>query len=150
MAAWFATPSCLSLFDWFGQEVYQAARFEKESRYYVIRLEKDLLEDWTITIVNGRIKSKLGQSRTHAFASYSDAFDQFCNLAKTRYQRGYSPKNFTSDSPPFLQLFLALLLADRQEPPRLKVKAKAKPATKVRAVRLFPPKEINPQLGFDF
>ena len=48
-------------------ELYHAARFEKETRYYVIRLENDLFGDWIITASNGRIKSKLGQTRIIAF-----------------------------------------------------------------------------------
>lgn len=36
-----------------NDEQCQEMRFEKESRYYLLRLEKDLLEDWTITASNG-------------------------------------------------------------------------------------------------
>lgn len=150
MVFWCATPSFLSFFDWRSKEVYQAIRFEKESRYYVIRLEKDLLDDWTITIINGRIKSKLGQSRTHAFPSYGDAFDQFCNLAKTRYQRGYYPKTLRSDSPPLLQLILFLLLIDGRESAKAGAKVKSKAPSKVRAMSTPRPQEMNPQMGFDF
>lgn len=150
MVFWFLAPSCLGLFDWSRKEAYQAVRFEKESRYYVILLEKDLLEDWTITIVNGRIKTKLGQSRTQAFPSYSKAFDQFCSLAKTRYQRGYSPKTFISKSTPLLQLLLALLQIDKQDIPNSKIKTKTRATSKSRLANSAPPKEINPQLGFDF
>jgi integrase/recombinase XerD len=32
--------------DFKKKEVYHVARFEKETRYYVLRLEKDLLDDW--------------------------------------------------------------------------------------------------------
>ena len=64
MRPWFATQPFLHLIHWKTGEYYHAARFEKESRYYVIRLSKDLLEDWVITLVNGRIKSKLGQTET--------------------------------------------------------------------------------------
>jgi hypothetical protein len=45
------------------KELFHAARFEKETRYYVIRLENDLLGDWIITASNGRIKSKLGRTQ---------------------------------------------------------------------------------------
>jgi predicted DNA-binding WGR domain protein len=149
MIPWFMTHSFFYLFCFKFREAYQAARFEKESRYYVIRLEKDLLEDWTITIINGRIKSKLGQSRTHAFPSYSDAFDQFCNLAKTRYQRGYYLKTITSDSPLLLQLLLYLLLLDQQQTVRPRTKIKLKESSIVRAAAPLP-KETNPQMGFEF
>lgn len=45
MNAWFTTPLFLHLVDWSYDACYYAARFEKDSRYYVIRLHKDLLDD---------------------------------------------------------------------------------------------------------
>ena len=93
MQPWFISLPFLHLVDYAPRECYHSARFEKESRYYVIRLSKDLLEDWVITFINGRIKSKLGQSRTIAFTNFNDGFDHFCTLAKTRHQRGYQLKN---------------------------------------------------------
>ncbi|WP_133141282.1 hypothetical protein [Legionella waltersii] len=83
---------------WASKECYHEARFEKETRYYVLRLSKDLLGDWAITLINGRIKSKLGQSRTLAFADYYDAFDRFCILANVRYQRSYQLKTVACDN----------------------------------------------------
>ncbi|MFO9588748.1 hypothetical protein SDB66_13185 [Legionella pneumophila serogroup 6] len=63
MTPWFITLPWLHYLDFTYNEVYHEARFEKDKRYYVLRLEKDLLDDWTITAINGRIKSKLGQRR---------------------------------------------------------------------------------------
>ena len=77
------------LVDFTMRETYHAARFEKDTRYYVMRLEKDLLDDWVVVVINGRLKSKLGQCRTLAFTSYNDAFEQFSEMANTRYRRGY-------------------------------------------------------------
>ena len=79
------------------KELYHTARFEKETRYYVIRLEHDLLGDWIITASNGRIKSKLGQTRTIAFSNFTEAFDHFCIMAKERNQRGYHLITYQSD-----------------------------------------------------
>jgi hypothetical protein len=70
----------------------------------VIRLSKDLLDDWVITLINGRIKSKLGQSRTLAFTHFSEAFDNFCSMAKIRQQRGYELRTLDCDNPLMLQL----------------------------------------------
>ena len=70
-------------------EKYHYARFEKDTRYYLISLEKDLFEHWIITLVNGRIQTRLGQIRTLAFSTYSEAFNQFCIATKTRVKRGY-------------------------------------------------------------
>ena len=67
MPPWFTTLPWLLFLNAQYKEHYHAARFEKDTRYYVIRLEKDLLGDWVITVCNGRIKSRLGQSRILAF-----------------------------------------------------------------------------------
>lgn len=93
MQPWFITLPFLHLVDYAPRECYHSVRFEKESRYYVIRLSKDLLDDWVITLVNGRIKSKLGQTRTLAFNNFNEGFDHLCTLAKTRHRRGYQLKN---------------------------------------------------------
>jgi hypothetical protein len=98
MQPWFARSSFLHLINFEAVECYHAARFEKESRYYVIRLSQDLLEDWVITLINGRIKSRLGQSRTLAFADFNEGFNQFCALAKLRTLRGYTLKTIACDN----------------------------------------------------
>lgn len=150
MIPWFTTPSFFHLLCFESREDYHAVRFEKESRYYVIFLEKDLLEDWTITAINGRIKSKLGQSRTHAFVSYGEAMEEFCTLAKIRYQRGYWPKSFTSDSALLVHLLLFLLQIE-EVPPKRKATAKKRESSKGRAaVTIQSPKANTLQMGFDF
>lgn len=89
MHPWFTAPCFLRFIHCAHGEYYYEARFEKESRYYVIRLSKDLFEDWVITLINGRIKSKLGHSRTLAFTSFNEGFEHFCALAKKRHLRNY-------------------------------------------------------------
>ena len=44
MLPWFTTLPFVHLINYASRQVYHSARFEKESRYYVIRLSKDLLE----------------------------------------------------------------------------------------------------------
>ena len=96
---WFISQPFIHLIDFKSKKTYHDARFEKESRYYVIRLSKDLLEDWVITLINGRVKTKLGQSRTLAFANFNEAFEHFCVLANVRHQRNYQLKEFFSENP---------------------------------------------------
>ncbi len=98
MSPWFTTLPFLNLINWAPKDTYHTARFEKDMRYYVIRLSKDLLDDWVITLINGRIKTKLGQIRTLAFANFSDAFANFCVLADIRHQRNYQLKEFFSEN----------------------------------------------------
>lgn len=80
----FTTLPFFHLVDFTLREAYHAARFEKGTRYYALRLEKDLLNDWVIVVINGRLKSKLGQCRTLAFTCYKDAFEQFALMTTTR------------------------------------------------------------------
>ena len=94
---WFITPPWVNYLNFKLVECYHTARFEKATRYYVIRLEKDLLGDWTLCISNGRIKSKLGQSRIIAFECFSDAYEHFCLMAKERNQRGYHPVSYDTE-----------------------------------------------------
>ena len=96
------------LLDFTTLETYHAARFEKETRYYVARISQDLLSDWIITITNGRINSRLGQSRTIAFQNFKETFDQFCLISKTRHQRGYNCTAYQSNSYLFVHLFAVL------------------------------------------
>ncbi|HHZ4597752.1 TPA: WGR domain-containing protein [Legionella pneumophila] len=112
---WFTAPSLLHLIHFYPIEAYHDARFEKDTRYYVIRLSKDLLEDWVITLINGRIKSKLGQSRTLAFAHFNEAFEHFCLLTKVRLQRGYQLKTFACDNALLLHLLPFLVMTENDE-----------------------------------
>lgn len=116
MTAWFTALPWVHYLDFKRKERYHAARFEKDTRYYVIRLSKDLLEDWVITLINGRIKSKLGQSRTLAFANFNEAFDSFCQQAKVRHQRGYHLKTFDCDNHLLLHLPLQAKEGRRPRP----------------------------------
>ena len=50
MRPWFTNTSLVHLIHWRFKECYHAAGFEKDSRYYMIRLSKDLLGDWGLGI----------------------------------------------------------------------------------------------------
>lgn len=71
------------------KSIFQSARFEKGTRYYTVILDKDLFDDWVISIANGRIGTKLGRVRTIAFPSFEDAYGQFQVAIKNRTKRGY-------------------------------------------------------------
>ncbi len=115
MQPWFITLPFLNVIDCAPKEQYHAARFEKESRYYVIRLSKDLLEDWVITLINGRIKSKMGQTRTVAFSNFKEGFEHFCIQAKIRHQRGYQLKTISCDNHLILYLLPFMVHTEKKE-----------------------------------
>lgn len=87
-------------------EPFHFIRFEKESRYYELRIVKDLLGDWTLISANGRIKSKLGQSRIQAYNSFNEVLIQFYHSIKLRHQRHYHITHFIVED----YLYLALLI----------------------------------------
>ena len=73
---------------------YHFARFEKKTRYYTVILDKDLFNDWVITIINGRIGTKLGRIRKIAFSCFIDACDHFQSTTKIRIKRGYQLESY--------------------------------------------------------
>lgn len=127
MTTWFITLPWLHYLHFTNIEPRQDMRFEKESRYYLLRLEKDLLEDWTITASNGRIKSKLGQSRILPFLSYANAYDHFSCMVKIRHQRGYRLKALWCENNLFLHTLLLLLIANNYTNNKANVKKEEKP-----------------------
>ncbi len=89
MTPWIFAPPYFYYLNFKAEERHYAARFEKETGYSTLRLEQDLLDDWIIITLNGRIKSKIGQTKTVAFINFNEAFERFCFIAKERNQRGY-------------------------------------------------------------
>lgn len=97
MTPWLNALSWFHYLNFKQKELYHAARFEKDTRYHVIQLRKDLLGDWIISATNGRIKSRLGQTRIIAFIDFAQAFNHFCIMTKERTQRGYHLITYQSD-----------------------------------------------------
>ena len=106
MTSWICALPWFRYLNFKQKELYHAARFEKETHYYVIQLEQDLLGNWIITASNGRIKSRLGQTRIIAFLNFTEAFDHFCRMAKQRNQRGYHLITYQSNDVVYQQMFL--------------------------------------------
>lgn len=153
---WFLNHIFLPLLQFQNKECYHELRFEKNSRYYVIRLSKDLLGDWVITLINGRIKSKLGQVRGLAFASFDEGFEHLCAMAKLRTQRRYLLKVMTCDCDLMLHLlsYLMSIKNSNQLPEENsinKVKRRVRPNTHKTIVSNHRIKPIVPQqLFFSF
>jgi predicted DNA-binding WGR domain protein len=63
--------------------------FTKSTRYYALELKNDLFD---IVVVKhyGRINTRLGRTRTHAFDSNIEAQEFFASECKRRLKRGYS------------------------------------------------------------
>lgn len=104
MTPWFLVPSFFQVLNFNNQRTYHNIRFEKDTRYYSMCIEKDLLDDWVIVVINGRTQTKLGQIRTLAFASFSDAFDHFCSMIQVRLKRHYHLKSYQGGNSLLLQI----------------------------------------------
>ena len=55
-------------------------RFEKDAMYYELHLGKYLFDNWSITRVNGKLKTQLGQSRHEFFSSLDEAIERVYDL----------------------------------------------------------------------
>ena len=75
--------------DLTNEPSWQCIRFEKDTRYYTIRLEQDLLDDWVVAITYGRINSRLGQSKIMAFDDFEEAYTHFKKICTIRQKRHY-------------------------------------------------------------
>ncbi|MBA3537902.1 MAG: hypothetical protein H0T84_15075 [Tatlockia sp.] len=149
MTPWFIALPSFHFWDFKKKETYHAARFEKDSRYYVLCLEKDLLGEWTIRAINGRIKSKIGQSRTPAFHSFKDAFTCFCDMAKIRYQRGYYLKTIACENVIFLSMLPFIFIKEGASLLKNETLSNKKEREYTRTLPIK--KQINhQQMGFQF
>ncbi len=65
-----AISNCMAIVE--SGECWQFIRFERETRYYELRLQQDLF-GWVVVKVWGRISSRLGQMRTMPCSSFLEA-----------------------------------------------------------------------------
>ena len=67
---------------------WRYARFERETRYYELRLQQDLF-GWVVVKAWGRKESRLGQVRSVPCDSYSEALQEWRAGLRARQRRGY-------------------------------------------------------------
>jgi len=150
MTPWFSTPPFFHALNFNLSETWHMIRFEKDTRYYSMCIKKDLLDDWIIVVINGRIQTKLGQIRTLAFPCYSEAFDHFCNMIQVRLKRHYHLKSYQGDNPWLLKLIVysPTTAIENQIPNSIRHLASTKTQARIRSPNLTHPAPI--QMGFDF
>jgi predicted DNA-binding WGR domain protein len=66
------------------------SRWEKDTRYYELRVQQDLLGDWLLTRIWGRKDSALGQLRHDVCADQLEANARYAAAEVRRQRRGYS------------------------------------------------------------
>lgn len=63
------------------------AHFEKETRYYTLILEQDLLADWIVVRRFGRKNTTLGRHLKEVCTTYKEALKKFNHLVKYRERK---------------------------------------------------------------
>lgn len=69
---------------------WRHSRWEKDTRYYELRLQQDLWGDWVLLRVWGRKDTALGQIRHELCASFVEGqarFDAACTVRENRRYR---------------------------------------------------------------
>jgi predicted DNA-binding WGR domain protein len=70
---------------------WRFVRFERETRYYELRLQQDLF-GWVVVKTWGRKSSRLGQIRTTPCSSFLEASRLWDAGVRARERRGYRPE----------------------------------------------------------
>ena len=73
----------------YESELWHQSRWEKATRYYVLRLEQDLFGDWVLTRVWGRKGTALGQLRRGFIVSHAEGLARLQKEETRRQGRGY-------------------------------------------------------------
>ena len=68
-------------------ENWQYYSFVKNSRFYTINLEKDLYENWVITLINGSIVTKMKRIRHKKCDDYETALNEVKELIAYRVNK---------------------------------------------------------------
>ncbi len=66
------------------------SRWERDTRYYELRLQQDLWGDWVLTRVWGGKGTALGQIRRELCPSYAGGVSLYASSIRVREQRGYA------------------------------------------------------------
>lgn len=72
-----------------AEEQWLYVRFERDTRYYELRIQQDIFGYWVLIKIWGRRGSALGHMGTYAFESRAAAASQWQLGLQTRLKRGY-------------------------------------------------------------
>lgn len=68
-------------------------RWTRGTRYYRAHSEQELWHGWSLTLLHGRIGTRLGRARASSSPSPETALTDLTNITKRRRQRGYELTN---------------------------------------------------------
>jgi predicted DNA-binding WGR domain protein len=69
---------------------WRHSRWERDTRYYELRVQQDLFGHWLLTRVWGRKDSALGQIRHEVCVDQAEANTRYVAAEVRREQRGYT------------------------------------------------------------
>ena len=72
-----------------GGEATMRVRWETRTRYYEVRLVRDLLQDWVLIVARGGKTNRLGALRTLFVSSEAEGMKIIETMEKVRIRRGY-------------------------------------------------------------
>jgi len=72
-----------------GGEATMRVRWETSTRYYEVRLVRDLLQDWVLIVSRGGKTNRLGALRTLFVSSEAEGTKIIETMEKVRIRRGY-------------------------------------------------------------
>jgi hypothetical protein len=76
-------------------------RWETDTKYYEVRLRRDLLHDWVLIVSRGSKTSRLGALRTIFVSSEEEGIQKIEALDKQRTRHGYVRVPYLTIQPPF-------------------------------------------------
>ena len=72
-----------------GGEAMMHVRWETSTRYYEVRLMRDLFQDWVLVVSRGGKTNRLGALRTLFVSSKEEGIKMIATVEKVRSRRGY-------------------------------------------------------------
>lgn len=66
------------------------ARWESQTRYYLVKLHQDLLGDWVLTTAHGGRKSERGALRIKFVETMEKGLKEIQSIHKKRIRHGYA------------------------------------------------------------
>ena len=96
MCPWFLQSNTLLDLKFSDQKFTIYARYQKETRFYTLKMEKDLLNDWVIDAVNGSMGSKRGARRIHACADHQAELIRFGEMPTQIYNHSFNDQRLCS------------------------------------------------------
>jgi predicted DNA-binding WGR domain protein len=65
-------------------------KWKNNARYYIVRLQRDVFNEWALILEWGGRCNKLGHSKLESYSDLEIAFKRLHSIKKRRERRGYT------------------------------------------------------------